>query len=108
LFSLDLMRRRTKALVVVGAVFALVVITEGLRERYAPITDQHARAAAETRFAHLCRDFHLQRSDYAAAVPTTVGGADFAWEWKSKRPNVQTVLIYVAKGGLVEATWLDK
>src|SRR4026207_744713 len=101
------MRRRTKVIAVVGAIFALVVIAEALREQYAPVTEQHARTAAETRFAHLCRDFHLQRSDYDEPVPTSVGDADFAYEWKSKRPGVQSALISVAKGGIVEPTWID-
>ena len=100
------MRRTTKWLLVVGAVLLCAVVAEALRERYAPVTEQYARKAAQARFEHLCRDFHLQPSDYEAPFPTSVGGADFAYEWKSKRPPVQSVLISVARGGIVEPTWI--
>ncbi len=101
------MRCRTKWFILIGTVLFCALIAEVLREQYAPVTERYAREAAQVRFAHLCRDFHLQPSDYDAPVPTSVGGADFAYEWKSKRPGVQTVLIYVARGGIVESTWLD-
>lgn len=78
-----------------------------MREQYAPITEQYARKAAEAQFGNLCRDFHLQPSDYEPAVPTGVGGADYAYEWKSKQPGVKSVLISVARGGIVEPTWID-
>jgi hypothetical protein len=101
------MRRTTKCILVVGAVLLCVVVAEALREQYAPVTEHNARKAAQVSFEHLCRDFHLRSSDYQAPVPTSVGGADFAYEWKSRRPGVQSVLIYVARGGIVEPTWID-
>jgi hypothetical protein len=101
------MSRRTKRLVLIGAIVLCAIVAEGLREQYAPVTEQYARKAAQVRFEHLCRDFHLRPSDYETPVPTSVGGADFAYEWRSKQPGVKTVLISVARGGIVEPTWLD-
>jgi len=101
------MTRRTKRISILAAVLVALVVAEALREQYAPITEQRAREAAQVRFEHLCRDFHLRSSDYEAPVATPVGGADFAYEWRSKQPGVKTVLISVARGGIVEPTWLD-
>jgi hypothetical protein len=101
------MSRRTRRFIVIGAFLLCVVLAEAWSEEYAPVTEQYARKAAQVRFEQLCRDFHLRPSDYEAPVPTSVGGADFAYEWKSKQPGVKTVLISVARGGIVEPTWLD-
>ena len=101
------MTRTTRRLTVIGALLAFAVVGEIVREQYAPITEQYARKAAEAQFEKLCRDFHLQPPDYEPPVPTDVGGADYAFEWKSKRPGVQSVLISVARGDVVEPTWVD-
>ena len=101
------MTRRAKWIIIIAAVLVVLVVAEALREQYAPVTEQYARKAAQVRFEHLCRDFHLRPSDYEAPVATSVGGADFAYEWRSKQPGVKTVLISVARGGIVEPTWLD-
>ena len=101
------MKRRTKWIIILAAAVVVLVVAETLREEYAPITEQYAREAAQMSFEHLCRDFHLRPADYEAPVPTSVGGADFAYEWRSKQPGVKTVLISVARGGIVEPTWLD-
>jgi hypothetical protein len=101
------MTRRTKRIIIITAVLVVLVVAEILREQYAPVTEQYAREAAQVRFEHLCRDFHLRPSNYEAPVATSVGGADFAYEWRSKQPGVKTVLISVARGGIVEPTWLD-
>lgn len=101
------MTRRTKRIIIIAAGLVVVVVAETLREQYAPVTEQYAREAAQLRFEHLCRDFHLRPSDYEAPVATSVGGADFAYEWRSKQPGIKTVLISVARGGIVEPTWLD-
>jgi hypothetical protein len=102
------MTGRAKRIIISAAVFVVLVVAEALREQYAPVTEQYAQKAAQVRFEHLCRDFHLHPSDYEAPVPTSVGGADFAYEWRSKQPGVKTVLISVARGGIVEPTWLDE
>jgi hypothetical protein len=102
------MHRTTKRVLLVGAVVLCAILAEALREQYAPVTEQYARKAAQTSFEHLCRDFHLQPADYDAPVPTSVGGADFAYQWKSRRRGVKTVLISVARGGIVEPTWIDE
>jgi hypothetical protein len=101
------MTRRTKRIIIIAAVLVVLVVAETLREEYAPVTEQYARETAQIRFEHLCRDFHLRPSDYEAPVATSVGGADFAYEWRSKQPGVKTVLISVARGGIVEPTWRD-
>ena len=101
------MHRTTKRVLVIGAVLLCIIVAEALLEQYAPVTEQYARKAAQTRFEHLCGDFHLQPSDYDTPVPTSVGNADFAYQWKSRRSGVKTVLISVAKGGIVEPTWID-
>lgn len=73
-----------------------------------PITEQRAREVAQVRFEHVCRDSHLNSLDYDGPIPTTVGGAQFAYEWKSKRKGQHTILVSVAKdGGIVEPTFLD-
>jgi hypothetical protein len=102
------MRPKTKWFLVAGAVLLCAVVVETMREQYAPITEKYAHEAAQTEFEHLCRDFHLHSSDYEPPVSTSVGGADFAYQWKSKRPGVQTVLISVARGGIVEPAWIDE
>jgi hypothetical protein len=101
------MTRRAKRIIVIATVLVVLVVAEALREQYAPVTEHNARKAAQLRFEHLCRDFHLRPADYEAPVPTSVGGADFSYEWRSKQPGVKTVLISVARGGIVEPTWLD-
>ena len=68
--------------------------------------ERNARARAELRFAQLCEESHLQPAEFDGPVRTEVGGADFAYEWKSKRKGQAGVLISVTKDQ-VEPTFLD-
>ena|SRR6266498_1317342 len=89
------------AVLVAAAAFALWPRT--------PLTELRARQLAQTRFEHICGEFGLSTFNYDGPIPTTVGGAQFAYEWHGKRPGVRTVLISVAsEGAIVEPTFLDE
>ena len=88
-----------KRSVLIGGAAILLAVAAFALWPHAPNTEPRAREMAQTRFEHLCRDSHLNTLDYQGPIPTTVDGAQFAYEWRSIRPGLRTVLVSVASDG---------
>jgi hypothetical protein len=73
-----------------------------------PITESYARQLAQDSFSRVCTSYHLSGLDYDGPMPTTVGGAAFAFEWRHKSMAQRGVLISITKDGDDEVAFLEK
>ena len=70
----------------------------------APLTEEQGQKIARREFMRICSDFHYKPDSFAGPMPTGVGGAAFAYEWRDKTPNSDFgILVSVDKRGVPEA-----
>ena len=73
-----------------------------------PLTEPQARQYAQRTFSRICHGHHISSSDYEGPVPTTVGGAAFAYEWHRKGNTQQGVLVSITSDGGDEVAFLGR
>lgn len=70
----------------------------------APLREDQGQEIARREFMRICSDFHYKSDSFAGPMPTGVGGAAFAYEWRDKTPNSDFgILVTVDKRGVPEA-----
>jgi hypothetical protein len=73
----------------------------------APLTEDQGRTIAQREFMRTCSDFHYSPSSFAGPIPTGVGGAAFAYEWRDKTPSSDFgILVTVDERGVPGAAFL--
>jgi hypothetical protein len=88
-----------------SAIFiALAIFLFGCGSR--PVSDVEAREIAKKRFSEVCASIRVAAGDYDGPIPTTVGGAAFAYEWRKKMGNQDGVLITVGSDGMTNVSFL--
>ena len=81
---------------------AVVVLVTSCRAR--DVTEAEARDWAQKKFVRFCAISHHYPDDFTGPASTSVGGAKFAYEWKSKKDKEEGILVYVTADGIVEGT----
>jgi len=72
------------------------------------MTEEDARKLAQSRFSQVCQEFGYSSFSFTGPTPTTVGGAQFAYEWKYNYPESNFVILVVVHKGGVEVTFEGK
>jgi hypothetical protein len=76
----EIMKRVLHSLIAVATILLLIGCGRSMTER-------DARQIAEGRYRQVCGEMHYCPSDLSGPTETSVGGAAFAYEWKSRDPH---------------------